>query len=392
MCAESVVEPSQGSEQRYSGRFQSLDAMRGLAAVVVMLWHGYAASNEAVHQFLLPLTVTPLRIFINGPAAVLLFFVLSGFVLALPYFHGGALSWRAFITRRICRIYLPYIAALFLAGLLYTLTHHAVLQGYWIKGLWDNPSPYPLHSFLEQFFLTGVNSAPDFILDGPSWSLVHEMRLSLIFPLLIVITQWRWCVLFVVCLMVVTYPGLGWGEARWLEDGEIGWFGSLYLTAYVAPCFILGIFLAQNHLALRIVVNRLSRWTILCLWCVGFIPFYLFNGMQQRMIIAVASGLLIILTLSSGTVQKTLSHAFPAWLGKISYSLYLLHVPIMLATIQLLDPCFTPSIQSNAIILVLSMGLSLLLATVFQRFVEQPMIQLGKKLSILQPTNPMPRP
>ena len=47
-----------------------------------------------------------------GAEAVILFFVLSGFVLSLPAVDGRPQSYFTFVTRRIFRIYVPYLAAL----------------------------------------------------------------------------------------------------------------------------------------------------------------------------------------------------------------------------------------------------------------------------------------
>ncbi|ERM01337.1 hypothetical protein Q644_22290 [Brucella intermedia 229E] len=57
---------------------------------------------------------SPLRFFFAAHEAVLLFFLLSGFVLTLP-FMNHAPSYPAYLIRRTCRIYLPYLVALSLA-------------------------------------------------------------------------------------------------------------------------------------------------------------------------------------------------------------------------------------------------------------------------------------
>src|SRR5258708_1451464 len=78
-------------------RIGSLDALRGLAALTVVVQHvlstygtihswDIAAEQHQIGPFLA--TRTPLGIFYAGDAAVILFFTLSGFVLALPFLSG----------------------------------------------------------------------------------------------------------------------------------------------------------------------------------------------------------------------------------------------------------------------------------------------------------------
>ena len=66
-------------------RFRSLDSLRGLAALAVVFHHcllTLPASAFCRGEIAWWFAVTPLRLLIDGPGAVLLFFVLSGFVLA----------------------------------------------------------------------------------------------------------------------------------------------------------------------------------------------------------------------------------------------------------------------------------------------------------------------
>src|SRR3954471_9896348 len=101
------------ASQPRSRRIPELDALRGLAAVAVLLGHWMtvvpAWDDDTRHQpakWLLNLfKYTPLRLLTAAPEAVLVFFVLSGFVLALPFLEGRAGSYRAFLVRRAFRIY-----------------------------------------------------------------------------------------------------------------------------------------------------------------------------------------------------------------------------------------------------------------------------------------------
>src|SRR5215471_18879899 len=80
---------------------------------MVVLNHFVLATNSpGRRESLLGLLEEPFQ---NGPAAVMLFFLLSGFVLSLPVWRGKPQRYSVFIVRRICRIYLPYLFGLALS-------------------------------------------------------------------------------------------------------------------------------------------------------------------------------------------------------------------------------------------------------------------------------------
>ena len=93
-------------------RLHELDSLRGLAALSVVACHCLKVRSGVGFGWLLwLLDHTPLGIVRASHEAVIFFFVLSGFVLALP-FLSGPVRYRAFLAKRVCRIYLPYYAAL----------------------------------------------------------------------------------------------------------------------------------------------------------------------------------------------------------------------------------------------------------------------------------------
>jgi peptidoglycan/LPS O-acetylase OafA/YrhL len=95
-------------------RFEELDSLRGLAALAVFFGHMYLVFNENLISKLL-FEFGPLRIAVAGSEAVTFFFVLSGFVLSLPFYSNRQPNYRHFVIRRVCRIYIPYIIAILVA-------------------------------------------------------------------------------------------------------------------------------------------------------------------------------------------------------------------------------------------------------------------------------------
>jgi peptidoglycan/LPS O-acetylase OafA/YrhL len=108
-------------------------------------------------------------------------------------------------------------------------------------------------------------------------------------------------------------------------------------TVHYAAMFVIGILLARHRIWLVAWKQDLSKIKIAGFYLVTFIlcayPFYNPWNQSQRMLGDLASVFgsagLIILALSSG--RSFLEHRGPIFLGRISYSLYLVHVPIILA-------------------------------------------------------------
>lgn len=104
-------------KQASAGRIRQLDSIRGLAALTVVLQHClfvfpllFNDTSGQQHFWLLNIfKYSPLHLFWSGSQAVFLFFLLSGFVLSLPFYRAQSVSYPAFIIKRICRLYLPYI-------------------------------------------------------------------------------------------------------------------------------------------------------------------------------------------------------------------------------------------------------------------------------------------
>ena len=90
-------------------RYEELDALLGIAALSVVLWHfvcaTYTIPDQSARSFIMSL-----YFLVHGRAAVILFFILSGFVLSLPFLREPRPGYAGFAVRRICRIYLPYLA------------------------------------------------------------------------------------------------------------------------------------------------------------------------------------------------------------------------------------------------------------------------------------------
>src|SRR5271169_1908187 len=103
-----------------AGRIDKLDSIRGIAAMAVVFEHCcMALPSPAAGSWLLYIRHSPLMLLADGDDAVVVFFVLSGLVLAPPFFAGERRRYWPFAIRRICRIWIPFAVVLLGAIALY---------------------------------------------------------------------------------------------------------------------------------------------------------------------------------------------------------------------------------------------------------------------------------
>ena len=134
-------------------RYGELDSLRGVAALIVLIGHYlmiFPAYESYRYELNSPFIVylvkeTPLRMFFSsGNESVILFFVLSGFVLYVSI-NNSKFHYPTYIIKRICRIYIPYLVAIIIAILAKMLISHNNLPfiSNWFSKSWtvsDSPA------------------------------------------------------------------------------------------------------------------------------------------------------------------------------------------------------------------------------------------------------------
>ena len=115
-------------------RITELDSVRGIAAFTVLIHHCLLAipvifnlyfshdvySAPAFMKFLI---FSPFHIFWNGHAAVILFFILSGFVLSISYYDHSRYNYPGYVVKRFFRLYIPYFVIITISALLLDFAH-----------------------------------------------------------------------------------------------------------------------------------------------------------------------------------------------------------------------------------------------------------------------------
>jgi len=330
--------------------FTDLDGLRGILALSVVLLH--YGINSAVQR----LTHGYLAGF-AFQLSVDFFFILSGFVLAYSM-RNGRLSAEAFAIKRLFRL-LPvhYVCLMLLLGISIAAS----------GSLPYLPKPLAASTvFADLALATTVIWPGRDAINVPSWSVSWELYLPIfaviLAPVLLPIAR-RFALPIVIlgcCAISVTSVDVAEG-------------GHLYgLRAFLglATGGCLYIVWARRSIPSTIATPRMLYPTI-----AGMSAVMLASGSVPQ-IAALFPWLAVVVVLSGTQTRSLLSSKPIAWLGDISYTLYMVHVPVLAAIALAAGPRITSSISLKG----LAIGLALLIADILTRWVERPAMVLERNL------------
>lgn len=359
-------------------RIAPLDGLRGMAALVVVVYHvfltqaalaaPYADPSAPVEGPVWWATFSPLHLFWAGPEAVSVFFVLSGLVLALPAVASGRLNLWDYYPRRLVRLYLPVWAAVGLA-----LAWAAAVPRVWPEGSswWIvrySPEAAP-SAVVRDLALVAAPGQFVHVLWSLQWEILYCLALP--FVLLAVRRLPRWWP--ATLLFVVAAPAAGAA------------LGNLALASL--PLFVLGTLMAVEHRRLQRWARAVDRsrhaplwWALLLLSCAGLLlAYWLVHALPlpaaavgpaetaARSLQGLGAGLTVAVAWLWRGAHGTLTAPVMQWLGSRSFSLYLVHLPVV-ASVALLLGAEPPLV----LVLAGTVLVTLPLTEVFYRLVERP--------------------
>lgn len=313
--------------------FKFLDGIRALAALAVALLHaslftGHEGDFAAAFPF-------AAKILFLGNYAVAVFIVLSGFVLMLPIAKNPDLAivrgTVEYLKRRTRRILPPYFVSLALFGLLITAV--PILQTQ--RGTaWDSKIPVTLDGVLAHaLVIHNLNASWAYQINGPAWSIATEWQLYFALPLVILPVWRRFGRLAALTWAIV----IGASFALFLPSLAAGhlWFIGL---------FAMGAFVA--HMVVNEAVVRFLGPFVLLMGLVAAVFVIGVNAplwMNELFVGAAISTALLWLATRDVTGHRTIVHKLLecrllVWMGLWSFSLYLIHSPLLgLANLLTLD-------------------------------------------------------
>ncbi|AKJ12447.1 acyltransferase [Streptomyces incarnatus] len=340
-----------------------LDGLRGLAALYVVLFHCWLYTFPGYPHSSAPPWLGGLMF---GRLAVVFFLVLSGFSLAIsPARHG----WRPggvgrFLRRRAWRILPPYWAALAMSLIISWSIVPASHSGP------PTGTSILVYGLVAQDMFTAPTP------NGAFWSIGVEAELYLLFPLLLLVRRRLGAAVLVACVTVpVIARGLAAANASPVE-------GDNWLAPHLAPVFAAGlvgaavvgasdrvqrlpwgwfaVLAALPVLALGVV--RGSVWTVNHYFWIDLA----IAPAMAMLLAAVATGrpAVLVRLLTTRPVRR---------LGGFSYSLYLIHLPIVMTVVRRVAPLFcSPGLPVFWCTLIVALPVSVLGAWLFSKIFEMP--------------------
>ncbi len=372
-----------GADRVTPQRLRSLDGLRGLAAAIVVLHHA-GLLNPGISDFYLSgaapapgsfaalVIRTPVQLLFSGQEAVLIFFVLSGLVVAIPALDRSDFSWIAYYPRRVIRLIVPVVASVVLAAVMVAFTLRDPAKS--VSG-WASSASFSQLDWAEVVRSFDVLVSADAI-NNPLWSLRYELLFSLMLPIYVVvavIAGRRWWIAVVGAGLVILL-GTIVGDPVWV-----------YL-----PVFLLGTVAAVRRRQLADLVDRIPpRWKnllgagLLLLGLVLLETRYIGDALRpgsqtvawiSRPLSVGGAAVIVVMAMIWTPLERALELEVVAWLGRISFSLYLVHMPILVAAswvLRGLPGYWTP---------IVGIPVSILVAVLFYRLIEAPSHRLSQRV------------
>lgn len=304
-----------------SVKLYKLEALRGLAAIYVVFHHAlphkYYVSGFNLYN-----------VFRFGQEAVILFFMLSGFVISYSFAKSSDKSFRQYFLRRFLRIYIPLVCVFLLSYLIVSLTVGklvnpelpSLLGNIFMLQDWAKVKP---HTFFDPY-----------LQNNPLWSLSYEWWFyMLFFPIATFIksSKLQDCVVFTMCLLAslvyVFYPLFPVRVAMYFA---IWWTGVVLANQYMR----------NGNISFKAV--KLPLLSLLAIVAVLFVHMIISRYSGQPLFFGIHpvlelrhfsfALLTLIIAIKWHSVGWPLFNSIIkpfAVLAPISYTVYILHVPVM---------------------------------------------------------------
>lgn len=367
-----------------SERFSALQSLRGIAAAVVLIQHATACYPDPSG------TSFELEVLFNSHAAVVVFFVLSGFVLSASLERRSAsfAVFAAFYTKRLFRI-VPLLIVMTVLGALFMISRFSAGD---IPGTASIFSGNMRHGSLKAVDLVLGFAALNSHYVPQNWTILVELLIAPIFPVLFFIARSSSKALAVM-LVIGTFASFAarsgghWLPVVYANDFLIGisvyllWFNKTFAPRHVGWAAIVA--------APLLITAR--PWLIL-LHLPRVNP-YSFHDPMTGLLEALSAAVIILALTSEGWVTRQLSRRIPVFVGDISYSLYLVHFLVMILLVRVfarLGPSFNgqSGLTKGAILAGSVLVVSLLASAVLFSAVEMPFNRLGKRLASFERSPP----
>ncbi len=359
-------------------RFEALDAFRGLCAIFVVLSHMHFAGSISEYSF-----------FRGSGIFVEFFFVLSGFVLAHSYGYRAKLQFKQFFKARFFRIFPLHIFMLmvFIALELGKFIAYKFTDITFIRVPFSGSNTIseiiPNLLLIQAWTPFAENS-----FNSPSWSISIEFYMyMLLFGSLLIFKRYKAIAWFTTSLIMLFALGTGTDLLQHnVLRGLSCFFGGA--ATYVLYKKLSGIKI-NNYIG-----------SIIELFLIISVVFVVQSDIEYRQIIATVTFFFVVLffAFESGYISSLLKMASFQTLGRLSYSIYMIHSAILLcltSTMMVLQKVIgtdftlmvngarvltTGNVLLNNIIIIMTLAVVIACSHVTYKYIEMKGQKLGKKL------------
>lgn len=352
-------------------RLSYLDSARGIASIMVLFSHFLGAFT--MPKILNELSCTFIHFLWDGKIAVSFFFVLSGFVLSRIYFidnnYFNKFNYGSFIIKRIFRIYPVFFFALFFSFFSvkyiynFDLIESLSVSTKWIKTFWIEKYSF-ISTLKESILVIRIPQEPEKRLINQDWTLTIEILVSLLIPVFITIVKKNRNWLLITALLLLRLHAL-----NWIVE------------------FILGVYIASSlDIFKKIVTSKIVVFLFVTVFLLISTLYYFFlSEIFETILIKTISVLLLVLVLFSSKLQNMLNTKLNVFIGKISYSLYLIHFSVLLIVSPLLFKLLNSfgifiDTMIYFIVLFFVLIISVFFAYILHQVIEKPIYKFSNRI------------
>jgi peptidoglycan/LPS O-acetylase OafA/YrhL len=363
------------SDESAKAAFNSrLESLRGLAALSVLVTHSSAVfvvkgwELSFLDQPAGPKVLSILDALLSAGGAVVFFFVLSGYVLTLSLLRSSErLSSQVgpFLVRRAFRLFpAMWVSVLAIMSVRYYLPQKvpSLFQHGWFSGTFGTP-------------MTGLDIGKnltliDFRVNGVTWTMYVEAICSVLLPILVGMTRkGKFVGLVLLCVLITL--------AFWCSDGDAGRYLFCFQIGVLVACYPSVVQRAQPPVAL--FIGGIVVLSVMQLLRIELINALIPNAVGGTMM------LVAVLTARSASTFQWLDLAPIRFLGRVSYSIYLLQLSAIYIVAQILvdlGALKLGSIFPTLLLIVGAVGLTAPIAWVSYNAIELPMVRCGKTVAV----------
>ncbi len=342
-----------------------LDSARGIAALMVFVSHfidrGYHDAPATKYVFLI----------FNGNDAVSFFFVLSGFVLSYKYMVlNRELDVKKFFVSRIFRLFPAYFITVVLNTLMQLrgeMGFQRMVEVFLLNktGFWEEALLLRFHN--NYYF--------------PGWTLSIEMLCSFLMPFFMIIAMKdRRAIVWLFFVLIII--------------GNSIFYSSHFIMGLIVSCYYVAItndsikktkWFRYRYFILPLAAVLFSIRRIDMISPLGKTYKYLadYASIDLFLYTGIASFVFLVAILQSKKAQRFLSNRPMVFLGKISFSIYLLHTFAINIVYLFIKPNLkVPGILlNNSLMFICYIAITILMAMAMHKYVEIPFISMGRRVA-----------